>query len=334
MISAEGHRRFEAAVESARTFVLVTHMNPDGDAFGSELGLARFLHARGKQVAIVNHDPVPPVLQFLDRGDVPIELYDPAQHDGLLAEVDRIVLLDNSAPDRLGRLEPRMRELAATVLCIDHHPTRGTIWGDAILDVRSSAAAAMVHELVTARGWRPDADAAEALFVGIATDTGFFRYNSTSPEALRISAELMECGADPAACYRRIYERNSPVFARILGGALAALELDAGGRVVSVRITRETLRDAADVDTSEMMTPLLAIDGVQVALLFRELDDDRVKVSLRSKGDWDVHALALEYGGGGHRNASGIVASGSLAEVRERVVGRAVAMLEGGGALS
>ena len=234
MISADDQRRFERAVEAAESFLLVTHMNPVGDALGAELGLARFLRARGKQVVIVHNDPIPPVLQFLDRGDVPIERYDPAAHDDRMAEVDRIVLLDNSAPDRLGRLEPRMRELAEAVLCIDHHPTRGTIWGEAILDVRSSAAAAMVHELVVACGWLPDEAAAEALFVGIATDTGFFRYNSTSPQALRISADLMERGVDPAACYRRIYERNSPVFARILGAALAGMRLDADGRVVSV----------------------------------------------------------------------------------------------------
>ena len=223
-----------------------------------------------------------------------------------------------------------MRELAGTVLCIDHHPTRGTIWGEAILDVGSSAAAAMVHELVVACGWQPDEAAAEALFVGIATDTGFFRFNSTSAQALRISADLMECGVDPATCYRRIYERNSPLFARTLGAALLGMRLDAGGRVVSVQVTRESLRDADDVDTSEMMTPLLAIDGVQVAVLFRDLAAGKVKVSLRSKGAWDVHALALEYGGGGHRNASGIVASGTLDEVRDRILGRAVAMFDGG----
>jgi len=223
-----------------------------------------------------------------------------------------------------------MRELAATVLCIDHHPTRGTIWGQAILDVGSSAAAAMVHELVVGCGWLPDEAAAEALFVGIATDTGFFRYNSTSPQALRISADLMERGVNPAECYRRIYERNSPTFARILGAALAGMRLDAGGQVVSVRVTSDAHGGAEDVDTSEMMTPLLAIDGVEVALLFREIEGGKVKVSLRSKGARDVHALALEYGGGGHRNASGIVADGTLDDVHDRIVERAAAMFEDG----
>ena len=125
-----------------------------------------------------------------------------------------------------------------------------------------------------------------------------------------------------------IYERNSPDYTRILGEALSGLRLDADGRVVSVAVLQTTTRGAEDVDTSEMTTPLLAIDGVRIALLFRELDDGRVKVSLRSKGSLDVHALALAFGGGGHRNASGIVATGTLADVSSRVIEAATALVE------
>jgi len=326
VIAPDDHRRFRALVESGSRFALVTHMNPDGDAIGAELGLAAFLIDRGKHVEIVNHDPTPRVLRFLERGRPPIRLYDPAADDRALAEFDRIVLLDNSAPDRLGRMEAAMLALRANVLCIDHHPTRATAWGDLILDVGASAAAAMVHELTTAAGWTPDRDAAEALYVGIATDTGFFRFNSTTPDSLRIAADLLAAGVDPAKCYRRIYERNSPEYTRILGSALAGMRLDAGGRVVSVRIPLDVIGASEDVDTSEMTTPLLAIDGVRVALLFRELEGGRVKVSLRSKGDLDVHELAVRFGGGGHRNASGIVTAGRLDAVAREVVERAVAL--------
>jgi phosphoesterase RecJ-like protein len=331
VIAPEDHSRFREAVETAGRFVLVTHMNPDGDALGAEFGLARFLIDRGKEVVLVNDDPVPPVLRFLDRGDVPLEVYDPAVHDRRLAEADQIVLLDNSAPDRLGRMEAVLVRLADRVLCIDHHPTRGTVWGGTILDVGSCAAAAMVHELTAATGWEPSEAAAEALYVGIATDTGFFRFNSTTPDALRICADLMERGVDPARCFREIYERNSPAYTRILGRALAGLRLDAGGRVVSVRIPLDSVGEDLDVDTSEMTTPLLAIDRVRIALLFRELRGGRVKVSLRSKGALDVHALAVGFGGGGHRNASGIVTEGALDDVSTRVVEQAVTLVETAG---
>jgi phosphoesterase RecJ-like protein len=111
----------------------------------------------------------------------------------------------------------------------------------------------------------------------------------------------------------------------LLGRALVSLELSSGGAVASVRITRETIRacEAEDVDTSEITTPLLATDGVKVVLLFRELEQTRVKVSLRSKGALDVHQLALEFGGGGHRNASGIVMNGTLDSVAASITARA-----------
>lgn len=324
MIAPEDFGRFVEIVSGARRVVLMTHMNADGDALGSEIGMASFLASRGVEVEIVNPDPVPPVLRFLDTGGFPFHAFDAGGHERRLDDADLLILLDNSAPDRLGALEAAASARADKVLCVDHHPTRGTIWGETILDPEASATAAMVHELTTATGWEPDADAASSLYVGLATDTGFFRFNSTNSRALRIAAELVDAGARPAVAFERIHERNSTLYTRLLGDALADLQVDASGRVASIRLTRAMLGRAGDceIDSSEMTTPLLAIEGVRVAILFRELQDDRVKVSLRSKGRVDVYRLALEFGGGGHRNASGIVAKGTLDDVVERVLGR------------
>jgi len=332
MLADRDHAAFRERIERCRTFALVTHVNPDGDALGSEIGLADYLRARGREVVIVNHDPVPESLAFLDFGGTELRTYDAGRDDAVLAAVDRIVLLDNSAPDRLGALEGPLRRWADRVTCIDHHPTRGTPWAESLLDVGASATALLIPELLREAGYRPGRGAAEALYVGIATDTGFFRFNSTSPRVLRTAAELLELGVDAASCYREIYERNSPSFTRLLGLALAGLQLDADGRVVSVRITPEMVASAGanGADVSEMSTPLLAIDGVRIAVLFRELPDGRVKVSLRSKGQLDVHRLALGFGGGGHRNASGIVTEGTLEAVARRVLHEAVALARSG----
>ena len=137
-------------------------------------------------------------------------------------------------------------------------------------------------------------------------------------------------GVQPARTYQEIYERNSPAFTRLLGHALSGLRLDAGGAIASVRVTGAMIEasDADGIDTSEMTTALLAMDGVRVALLFREMPGGRIKVSLRSKGDLDVHRLASEFGGGGHRNASGIVLAGSLDEVSARIIEEARRPLE------
>ncbi len=318
--------RLEEALDGAERIVVTTHLRPDGDAIGSEACLTAFLGDRGKTVRVINDDPTPELLRFVAPTAFPVEVYDPAVHDPVFRSADLILLVDNAAPDRLGRLEGVIADVADRVLCIDHHPSREAPWHRTIQDVGACATAAILYRLTRAAGWTPDADAARSIYVALATDTGFFRFNSTNPEAHRIAAELVESGVDPAACYRAIHERNSPQFTRLLGEALARVRLDAEGAIASVRLSAERIAalDAAGEDTTEITTAMLAIDGVQIVLLFRELSGGRVKVSLRSKARLDVHRLASEYGGGGHRNASGIVMPGALDEVADRITARAV----------
>jgi phosphoesterase RecJ-like protein len=331
MILPGDHDRFRELCEGAERFVLTTHMNPDGDALGSQVGLTRFLTARGKQVRVVNQDATPEILRFLEAHTSGVETYDPGVHDGVLRSADLIVLVDNAALDRLGRMEPIMGEVAGHTLCIDHHPSRRTPWSHQILDEGSCATSVMIYDLVRAAGWEPDREAAEGLYIGLATDTGFFRFNSTDAKAYEVAAELVRLGSDPSRVYQAIYERNSVAFTRLMGHALTGVRVEGGGAVASVSITRDLIAqlNAEDVDTSEITTPLLALDGITVALLFRELAGGRVKVSLRSKGVLDVHRLAAEFGGGGHRNASGIVMEGALEDVVRTVTHRTTTLLSG-----
>ena len=132
MIGTAEVERFRRAVDDVRSVVLVSHINPDGDAIGSELGLARFLASRGKTVHTANQDPAPESLDFLDLDGFVLEIYEPARHDPLLRTIDRVVLVDNSAPDRLGRMERPMLDAAGRSLCIDHHPKRDAPWGASI----------------------------------------------------------------------------------------------------------------------------------------------------------------------------------------------------------
>lgn len=332
MITRADLDAFATLLDRAKLYVLVTHVNPDGDAIGSQVGLGRYLREKGFEVRIVNQDLTPPELRFLEFDGPAGEAYDPGTHDGLLDAADAIVLVDNSASDRLGCMEGPVRARAAKTFCIDHHPTKTTPWAANVIDTSAGATAVIVHELVRAGEWTPDRAAADALYAGLATDTGFFRFNSTSPRAFRVAAELLEAGADPTRCFRELYERNTPAYTRLLGRALAELSLSADGALASVGITLAmvTASGADGVDTSEFTTPLLAVDGVRIAILFRELPGGKVKVSLRSKGDLDVQRMASEFGGGGHRNASGIVMQGAFAEVVDKVTRRASRLATGG----
>jgi len=325
MIEAESYALFRSLIEGARSCVVTTHMHPDGDALGSEMSLARFLLSRGKSVRIVNDDPTPETLSFVEQGDVAAELYDAALHDSIIEQADLILLVDNSAPDRLGGMEAVVTAVAAKTFCIDHHPARDAPWVHNIVDVGSCATAGMIYELVSESGWTPDRESAEAIYLGLATDTGFFRFNSTNARAHRIAADLLELGVRSARTYQQVYERNSLAFTLLLGNALSDVCLDSAGALATVRITKELIDrvEAHDVDTAEITTAMLAMDGVKIVALFRELAERKVKVSLRSKGRLDVHRLATEFGGGGHHNAAGIVMAGSLGEVADLVSARA-----------
>ena len=329
MISSESYQLFQRLCGEAQSFVLTTHINPDGDALGSQYSLARFLVARGRQVRIINRDPVPESLRFIVDPSISLECYDAARHDEALHQADRVVLVDNSAPDRLGRMEPVMRAVAERVLCIDHHPMRSAPWAETIVDEDSCATAAMIFELVSAAGWKPDPTAATAIYVGLVTDTGFFRFDSTNARAHNVAAELLRIGVRSAWAYQELYERNSVAFTRLLGHTLSGFQVSADGALAWVTIPLDLVErlQAENEDTSEIATALLAVGGVHVVALFRELARDQVKVSLRSKGDLNVHRLATEFGGGGHRNASGIVMPGSLDQVVATITERALALL-------
>ena len=185
-------------------FLLTSHANPDGDAIGSEIALARFLGERGKQVRIVNGDATPETLRFIEQPEGRVEVYDPELHDKLIDEAGLIVLVDNSAPDRLGRMEATMMAAADRTLCIDHHPARDAPWAHNIVDVESCATAAMIYELISRAGGPLDLATAEAIYVGLATDTGFFRFDSTTSRAHEVAAELLRIGVRPARSYQQI----------------------------------------------------------------------------------------------------------------------------------
>lgn len=309
-------------LEGRNRFVLATHVNADGDGLGAQLALYHFLRRRGKEARIVNTDALAHNTAFLDPGGV-VERYDPAVHDPVLEKAEIIVLLDNSAAHRLGAMRERIERSPATKVCIDHHPEPDTTWDVMAIDPTASATGEMVYGLIREMDGDIPREAAEPIYVSIVTDTGNFRFSNTTPRILRIAAELVERGVSVPRVYQEIYERNSAAFTRLLGASLSEVRLERDGRLGYLVVSRELMRRARaeGADTSDIINHVLAIDGAQVAALFKEVEDRRTKVSLRSKGTLDVRAVAALFGGGGHRNASGIVMELPLPEVLEKVLG-------------
>jgi phosphoesterase RecJ-like protein len=313
---------FLELIAPGKRFVLTTHVQPDGDGIGSELGLRTLIEGGGASVRIINHDPTPEPLFFLDPDGV-CEHYEPARHDEAIESADVFVMMDNSVPSRLARMLEPARRSRALRACVDHHPDPDPFWNLLVVDQRASCTAELVWRLFVAHGRPIDPAVASQLYAALVSDTGRFRFANTNENAFRMAADLVAAGADPAAVCGELEERQAEGFVRLSGEILAQMETRADGHLVVLRAPLHHLErhGMQDEDLSEIINLSLRKRHSCLAALFRELGDGRIKVSLRSKGDRNVNLLARAHGGGGHRNASGIVLEGTLEGVVERLVG-------------
>jgi len=327
-VNPETLRRVREEIQRASRILLTTHQNPDGDGLGSEVALAAYLTSLGKETLILNPDETLERYRFLDSAGQ-IHVFDAQGCGEQVRSCDLIITLDNSSLHRMGKMEQAVRESGARSLCIDHHSTTDPFWSVNVIDETACATGEMVYDLIKSLGGELNLAAAEALYTAMVTDTGNFRFSKTSPRSHRIAAELLAKGVKPARVYELVYEQQEEGFVRLTGEALSGFRLEAGGRLGWIALTRrQIVEHAADLaDTSEIVNHLFAIRGVKVCLLFKELPDGKIKVSLRSKGAIDVHAVATAYGGGGHQNASGAVLDGPLDSAVAKVVTDARSLL-------
>jgi len=313
-----------------RRVVLTTHVNPDGDGLGSEVGLTHLLRPLGVEAVIANPTATPARFAFLFRDCPGVDRS--AEAVKVLRTADVIVVLDIADLGRLGMLAETVVSRGVPVACIDHHVSPGTLpAGPRYVDPGAAATGELVAEIAVANGWPLAPAAARALYVALLTGAGGFRFANTRPRTLRVAAELLEAGLDPESIYLDVYANAPPGRPRLLAEALQTLvvEEDVGlawvtvppGALQRYRVTVDDLEGVVEFPRS--------ISGVRMALLFREMSQGRVKVSLRSVGDVDVAAFAKPFGGGGHKHASGVSLEGSLAEVQARILTAARRYLDG-----
>jgi phosphoesterase RecJ-like protein len=288
------------AAPEGRIFV-ASHRNPDGDALGSMIGLARSLRAAGRDVTVVHPDaaPVPPDLSFVVAPGEVIEQELPAEvSEGTLIALDcasEARLWDGTAPWGAGLL-----------VNVDHHHDN-TRFGDLnLIEPTASSTAEVVHALLVEAGLPIDRHVAEPLYVGIITDTGRFSYPNTSPSAHRTAAALLELGVDGAEIARTLYEAQPIGRMRLMGVALQRAELALDGGLMVAALTQEDFLAVEEVDTEGIVEAMRCVAGVHSAALARQLPSGAYRLSLRtSRSDLDVSAIAREEGGGGHRAAAG-----------------------------
>ncbi|HCA81209.1 MAG TPA: bifunctional oligoribonuclease/PAP phosphatase NrnA [Bacteroidetes bacterium] len=318
--------QFRQIVDRCTKFVITTHVNPDPDAIGSEVALARFLSRQGKIVAVLNHSSTPAYCAFLDPQTI-ITQFDPLQHANMILDADAVIVVDANQPDRIQSLKPYVLSSTATKICIDHHLDRMPFAELDIVDEDSAATGEILYNLFTTL--EPGSitpDIATPLYVAIMTDTGSFRFPKTDAALHRIIADLLDRGADPVRSYNQVYEQGTPNRIQLLGQVLATLRTTHDGRVAHVTATREMfLRTGTnEEDIDNFINYTLGIAGVQVGLMFTELSEG-VKLSFRSRGEIAINKLAQEFGGNGHKNAAGArIAAGSVEKVLPLVLERVV----------
>src|SRR3954454_8295348 len=325
-------RSLATALKPGQRVCLTTHVNPDGDGLGSEAGLAHLLRAQGIDAVITNPTPTPPRFGFLFEDLPGVDRTAEAVKE--LRRADLIVVLDISDLGRLGMLSETVRTRGVPVSCIDHHVSAGELpAGARYIDSEAAATGELVFELAVANDWPLTQRAARGLYVAILTDTGGFRFSNTRPRTLRIAAELLETGVDPEDIYLEVYARAPEGRPRLFAEALQTLVVEPEVGLAWVTVPPgaiERLGVSSD-DLDGVVEFPRSIEGVRMALLFREVSQGRIKVSLRSVGDVDVAAFAKPFGGGGHTKAAGLALHGSLAEVQATVLAAARDYLGGNG---
>ena len=320
-------------LRSAKQVILTTHVNADGDGAGCEAALLSFLGDAGVEAWIVNPTPFPANLRFMVDDERRILELASEEAQDRCRKADLCVILDTAERSRIGKVSSLVDHLPTLV--IDHHPAGGDAFeGASLRDNTAAAAGELVFDLLWSGGGPWTRSTVEGLYVALMTDTGSFRFSNVTSRMHRIVAELIERGASPDGLYREVYGQVPLRRIRLLREILSTLDVSADQRVAWISVPAKVFRELGC--TSEDLDGIVdyprELRGVEVGVLFRELEDGRVKVSLRSNGVVDVNALARSFGGGGHLRASGALVNGSLDEVRERVVAQVIAaVVEPGG---
>jgi len=313
-----------AAIHERQRFVVTSHAKPDGDAIGSQIAMALALQALGKQVRVVDADP-PPIpmreLPGMDLIEVTRSIDDPA---------DAVLTMECGDVGR-----PGVDGLArGFIINIDHH-TGNTLYGALNwLDLSAAACGEMVFDLIDALGVTLTAEMATHIYLTVLTDTGQFHYSHITPRTFEICRRCVEAGCDPTAVSRAIYDNNNLGRVRLFGAVLNAMRLDASGRIATLMMDRALAAACGGTydDTEGLINFPLTVRDIQAVVFFKENGPDDWRISMRSKGAVNINAVAREFGGGGHINASGCGAKGTLdtlMPIFERKVDAAVRAAEG-----
>lgn len=300
-------------IAAHQRFTLISHVRPDADAIGSELGMAGLLEAQGKTVRIVNPSAIPDSLLFLDPTRRVHKFGDGLKAEQL-ADTEVYLIVDTSAWGQLVDICPLLKHTTAKKVVIDHHVSEDDLGATVFKDTSAEATGALIVRLADALGYPITPDIAAPLYCAIATDTGWFRFSSTSAETMRTIGRLVDLGVRPNQIYEKLYEQHSLGRIRLAGVVLGRVTLACEGRLAYTWVKFPDFEETKSrpVDTEDLVNECLKIGGTQSAFIAIEQPNRRIKFSFRSRTELNVAKVAEKWGGGGHRQAAGATLDGPL----------------------
>jgi bifunctional oligoribonuclease and PAP phosphatase NrnA len=315
-------RQIRDEILRARRLLITSHAKPDGDSIGSQVAMALALRQLGKEVRLVNCDPPQPALAAFP-GVSDIETMDRIEGDFDLALVMECSDLARTGVAGLDRYR---------IVNIDHHPGNAMYGAVNWFDAGAAACGEMAFDVIRSLGVPLNREMAMHIYVAILTDTGSFHHSTLSPRTFDICRQALEAGADPVWIARTVYDSNTVGRIRLFSAVLSTIDLDASGRLATIRMDREMARVTGGSydDTEGLINEPLTVKSIQAVAFFKEWEPGVYRVSFRSKGEIDVRSVAQRFGGGGHKNAAGCTVTGDLAGVRERVIPLVGAAIERG----
>ncbi len=299
--------RFVEVVRSHQRFVLTSHIRPDADALGSELGMAGVLEKLGKRVQILNGHAPPRNLEFLDPTGRLKTLGVNAQAADI-ADCDALMVLDTSAWAQLGPMGDVVRAFQGKKIILDHHVSSDDLGAESFKNTTAEATGRLVIEAADHLGMTLTPEIATPLFAALATDTGWFRFRSLAADSFRFAARLVDAGAVPQEIYTALYERDTLARIQLIGRIIARAETEMEGRLVYTACFQEDFQATGAVasDTEDVVNMTLAVAGTLVAVIFVEQQTGGFKISFRSRATGvDCSRLAEQFDGGGHKAAAG-----------------------------
>lgn len=299
--------------------MVVSHIDPDGDALGTQLAFGQYLRDLGKRVFLLRDSAIPDKYQFLPGIG---EIATATSISGLL-DIDTAVVLECPSIDRMGTAR-RFLSDTVRVINIDHHRDSNEFGAVNWIDTRASSVGEMVADYFQAVGYIPNRDVATQLYTAILTDTGRFRYQSTSPHTMRVAADLVEFGAEPRHVCDNVYYNLKPTTIKLIGKVLNNVEFHAFGQVCLLSLTKDMFASAGaeEYESDGLVDFTMFNKGVIVGVLLKDAPNGTTKLSLRSSDGVNVAAIAAEYGGGGHFNAAGCSMDKPLAMARQEILRR------------